>query len=394
MLTFLLPYRVDYEFKRRPLVTYGLVGLNVAVLLLMCFASDATLELLYYRFGFTPERPSVIAVFTSIFIHGGWLHLLGNMWFLFMFGRALEDHMGRVRFFVFYLAAGAAANLIHMAMSQSVYADIPCVGASGAISGILGAFVVLFPKMQISYAYIKIFLIPQLLAVVHYRAYFALGIWLVGQFLFFLSFSRMLVVGGVAFGAHIGGFLFGALLIGGSMAIKAAMKDWSRLVWRIRLSHEAARLAAGKPLDGPAASDEPQVARMRYLARGELPSTGPNAIASWVKRLSAAGDASLIASLGLRAADAGHWTALDHASEIQVARALGALGQDALALGLLRQTLNRAVGEQVPEILYEMGQILWKQPGKKRAAKFCLFEVERHYPQSCWAQSANSLMRV
>ena len=156
----------------------------------------------YWKFGYIPADPSLLALFTSMFLHGGWMHLLGNMLFLWLTGGSLEDRWGRVCFFLFYIASGVVAALIHGVMIPQSH--VPMVGASGAIAGLMGAFLVRLATTRIRFFYWFIifrgtFTMP---------AYVALPFWLLQQF----SMARSGAGGGIAVWAHIGGFLFGAVI--------------------------------------------------------------------------------------------------------------------------------------------------------------------------------------
>jgi len=153
----------------------------------------------------TPGGLTWQALLTSMFLHGGWMHLIGNMWFLWVFGNNIEDSMGHTRFIAFYLITGLIASLVH------VYSDpgsaIPTIGASGAISGIMGAYLVLYPKVRVQVLLILVILIR----VFPMPAWVMLGYWFVLQI--FSSAMQPTGGGGVAFGAHIGGFVAGVVLI-------------------------------------------------------------------------------------------------------------------------------------------------------------------------------------
>ncbi len=146
------------------------------------------------------------AVVTSMFFHGGWLHLLGNMWFLWLFGNNIEDSMGHFRFVVFYLLIGVVAGLTQVFLSPK--SPIPTIGASGAISGIMGAYLLLYPRVRIQTLFIFI-VIVRIFAV---PAWFILAEWFVLQVVQNLA-APATAGGGVAYGAHIGGFVCGLLLI-------------------------------------------------------------------------------------------------------------------------------------------------------------------------------------
>ena len=154
----------------------------------------------------TPGGFTWLTLLTSIFLHGGWMHLIGNLWFLWIFGNNIEDSMGHLRFLAFYLLAGLVATASHIASSPG--SALPVVGASGAISAIMGAYLVLYPRTRVYTLFIIIFIIR----VFPLPAWFFLGYW------FFLQVASSTMQGGaggggVAFWAHIGGFLAGLALV-------------------------------------------------------------------------------------------------------------------------------------------------------------------------------------
>ena len=145
------------------------------------------------------------ALLTSMFLHGGWLHLFGNMWFLWVFGNNIEDSMGHLRFVVFYVATGLVAAGAHVLTAAG--SGVPVVGASGAISGVMGAYLVLYPRVRVDTLVVLVVFVQ----VVKLPAAAMLGLWFVLQLLQGAVSSS--VAGGVAFWAHVGGFAAGALLI-------------------------------------------------------------------------------------------------------------------------------------------------------------------------------------
>ncbi len=144
-------------------------------------------------------------VLTSMFLHGSWLHLIGNMWFLWVFGNNIEDSMGHMRYLAFYLLTGVAAAVAHLWSASS--SPVPTVGASGAVSGIMGAYLVLYPRVRIQ----TLFIILIFIRIIAVPAWLVLGQWFLLQFLYGASMPA--VGGGVAFWAHVGGFVAGAALI-------------------------------------------------------------------------------------------------------------------------------------------------------------------------------------
>ena len=203
---------------RPPLWTVSLIVLNVLIFLYQYFGTQQFGQVIY-EFGLIPGNltgasdalaprggfPATLTIFTSMFLHGGWMHLGGNMLFLWIFGNNIEDVLGHGRFILFYLAAGVAAAFAQVFVDPA--SEIPMVGASGAISGILGAYIILFPRAKILTLIFLGFFITWL----RIRAVWFLGIWFAIQ-----SFNVLLPgssEGGVAFRAHIGGFVAGAALL-------------------------------------------------------------------------------------------------------------------------------------------------------------------------------------
>jgi len=155
------------------------------------------------KYGYTPARPTMLALITSMFLHGGWLHLIGNMWFLWLAGAVLEDTWGRIIYPIFYMVAGVLAGLVHgMSDPGSI---VPAIGASGAIAGVLGAYILMFPQSRVN-----VLLGTQIVAM---PALIVIGFWIALQLFSEIgTFANTSEGGGVAYMAHIGGFLAGFLL--------------------------------------------------------------------------------------------------------------------------------------------------------------------------------------
>lgn len=218
----MIPLRDNIPSSRRPLVTYTIIGLNCFVFLLE-LSTGSQLQLFLTTFGFIPARYFALAdahpekwlalylpLLTTMFLHGGWLHLIANMWTLFIFGDNVEDRLGRGRYLLFYLASGVAGTLLHAYLTPNSW--VPVVGASGAIAGVMGAYFLLFRKSMVL-VFIPFFFVAPLVEV---PAYVFLGVWFLLQF-FSGAFSvlgpRAAQAGGVAFWAHVGGFAAGVALI-------------------------------------------------------------------------------------------------------------------------------------------------------------------------------------
>jgi membrane associated rhomboid family serine protease len=216
----LFPFGDDNSSRRTlPVVTYALIALNVLV-----FAIELNLGAPFIRkWAVVPRQlaanPSaeIPTIFTSMFMHAGWMHLLGNMLFLWIFGDNVEDRLGRAKFLIFYLVCGIVATLAQVAVSAE--SSIPILGASGAISGVLAGYLVLFPKGQI-----KVLMRGGVVAL---PALVVIGLWIVLQLISGIgSFTHSAQTGGVAYMAHIGGFVAGLalafLLSGRSLRIAAS----------------------------------------------------------------------------------------------------------------------------------------------------------------------------
>jgi membrane associated rhomboid family serine protease len=225
------PLRDDNPHFLTPYVTYAIIAINVMVwILVQGLGADPALSQSVCMLGLIPgdllntlppgtgfplgngmacvltDGSPVHTLVTSMFLHGGWLHLLGNMWFMWIFGNNVEDSMGHGRFVAFYLLCGLAAAVLQIVSNPE--SGVPMVGASGAIGGVMGAYVLLYPRVTV---HMLIFL-GFFVTTVAVPAYFMLGYWFLIQILGGLG-SIGASGGGVAFWAHIGGFVAGAVLV-------------------------------------------------------------------------------------------------------------------------------------------------------------------------------------
>ncbi len=223
----MLPLRDNVPTRTRPWVTYGLILANLLVWVLYQLPDlqGSVDELAYHPCEVVDECPQVgrdwpVTAVTSMFMHAGWEHLLGNMLFLWIFGNNVEDALGHVRYLVFYLAGGFAATalqtVVTLASAPAADAAIPNVGASGAVSAVLGAYLVLLPTAGV--LTVVFFMLTEIPAI------FFLGIWFLLQlYAGGASILHPQAGGGVAFFAHVGGFAFGALLVR-LVAIRAPLR--------------------------------------------------------------------------------------------------------------------------------------------------------------------------
>lgn len=218
----MFPYKDDNPAELTPVITVALIGVNVAAFVLLegMGLSAAHLRSAVCEFGMIPSEltgqspsgPAVcppgglrwVTALTSMFIHGGWFHLISNMLFLWVFGNNVEDSMGHLRFLVFYLLVGVVGAAGHVLLNAG--SGVPTVGASGAISGVLGAYMVLYPRVSVHVLFFPFWIL-------RLPAFLVLGYWIALQL--FMGFAQLGggFGGGVAVWAHIGGFFAGIVLV-------------------------------------------------------------------------------------------------------------------------------------------------------------------------------------
>jgi membrane associated rhomboid family serine protease len=209
----MIPLRDSNPTHRTPVVTYVIIGINVLIFLYMLTLDAQGLEQFIYRWSIIPRdlvaNPVAAAptLITAMFLHGGWAHLLGNMLYLYIFGDNIEDVLGHGRFLLFYLLTGILASFAQIAINPS--SSIPNLGASGAIAGVLGGYLLLFPHAKVTTIVFRF--------ITEIPALYVLGFWFVFELFRGLTalgaISPEAESGGVAFFAHIGGFIAGLVLI-------------------------------------------------------------------------------------------------------------------------------------------------------------------------------------
>jgi len=215
----MLPLRDENPTEIFPAVTISLIGINVLIFFYELSLGYRVNEFVH-ALGAVPYEiihgidipplgvlPVQFNLLTSMFLHGGWVHLLGNMLYLWIFGNNVEDSMGHLRFLIFYLLCGSVAGLTQILLSPQ--STIPLIGASGAIAGILGGYIILYPHAQI----LTLIILGYFIRIVRLPAIMVLGMWIVLQFFQGIASLAVRVPGGVAWFAHIGGFIFGLALI-------------------------------------------------------------------------------------------------------------------------------------------------------------------------------------
>ncbi len=226
----MFPIRDHNPSGRTPYVTYILMAVNIGVFLsyVGLFGNERALNMFFFDWALIPGRVTsgdgLTGLFTSMFLHGGWLHLAGNMLFLYIFGDNIEDEMGHVGYLIFYLACGLLSAVAHVISAP--FSPVPTVGASGAIAGVMGGYLLLYPKAKVDV--LLIFIVN--FRILQIPAWIMLGLWLGMQFIGGVGADPS--QGGVAYWAHAGGFVVGLVL---------AVPVWLRLggprYWSVTHGH-------------------------------------------------------------------------------------------------------------------------------------------------------------
>jgi membrane associated rhomboid family serine protease len=213
----MIPIRDTNQSETYPVVNNCIIAVTVLAFVIELAQGQSLKEFIYY-YGLVPARytepqiatyfttgQQVLPFFTFMFLHGGFLHLLGNTWFLYIFGDNVEDRLGHLRYLCFYLLCGLASGASQLVINW--HSNIPTIGASGAIAGVMGAYLILYPRAKVL-TLIPIFFLPYFVEI---PAFFFLGIWLLFQFLNAAATAGK--AGGIAWWAHIGGFIFGIVFL-------------------------------------------------------------------------------------------------------------------------------------------------------------------------------------
>ena len=253
----MFPIRDTNASRNYPVVNMAIIGINVLIYIYQR-SLGPEMDRFVYIYGLVPARysiPHVASYFTSfqqvfallsfMFLHGGFFHLLGNMWSLYIFGDNVEDRLGPFRYLIFYLLCGLASGLSHLLLNA--HSNIPTIGASGAISGVMGAYLLLYPRSKIL-ALIPIIFIPWFVEI---PAYFFIGFW------FFLQVinaaGSQAGAGGIAWWAHIGGFISGMVLL--KLALKVPSSGASKLMSKATAKKKSHRLQVIRPVASGSKAD-------------------------------------------------------------------------------------------------------------------------------------------
>jgi len=201
----MIPLRDVIPSRTTPFVTVTIIVLNALAWLFELSLPQRQLNEFLTTYGVVPAYFSAPTLVTSMFLHGGWMHIIGNMWYLWIFGDNVEDRLGHGRFIVFYLLCGMAAAFGQILIDPA--STLPTIGASGAIAGVMGAYFVLYPKSRV------LALVPLIIfwEVIEVPAIVLLGVWFLMQLLSAGAIAATANTGGVAFAAHVAGFIVGVL---------------------------------------------------------------------------------------------------------------------------------------------------------------------------------------
>lgn len=204
----MIPLRALIYRRSTPAMTLLIIAANVFCFLVELAQPTYLQNRFIAHYALIPDRLHLSALVTSMFLHGGWLHLIGNMWFLWVFGSHVEEAMGSAKFLVFYLLCGVASAIVQL--MTNLGSAVPTLGASGAIAGVMGAFLLLYPRARV----VTLIFIVFIITTAELPAAFMLLYWFALQLLSGLaSFQSFTNAGGIAWFAHVGGFLAGILLI-------------------------------------------------------------------------------------------------------------------------------------------------------------------------------------
>ena len=262
----MIPIRTDRRQERTPWINYALILVNVLVFVVLQRTQSDTQGV--RRYLLHPDYPQVLTCFTSMFMHGGWMHLLGNMVFLWVFGNAVNDSFGHVGYLAFYLAGGLAAAVAYIVVSGTA----PVLGASGAISAVTGAFLVLFPRVRVTVLMILFYIIPLEISSLVFLAF---------QFAWNLFQTFQKGGGGVAYAAHSGGYVFGIGVAAGLLAVGLLPRDVYDLLslfrtWRRRKGYQRMVTEGYDPFSGPTRLRRPRGQWGEPEGQGEQPAAEGN----------------------------------------------------------------------------------------------------------------------
>lgn len=388
----LLPVRVETEIEKLPLFTYLIIGANALVFLSIHFLPVELREMAYYDYGFIADQIKPFSLISHAFIHVGWLHIIFNMYYLYLFGRASEQRIGIPLFMLLYFTSAIAGSLVQGALTPEYLTDIPAIGASGAVSGVLGAYMMLYPWEKVSCVYVKSLGFITTLSI---SSLWVLGGWLLLQFVNALWFSIDTGENFVAYWAHIGGFFFGA-------ACAAIIKYFVNLVTMLQHRSVTFELEKSSDLINDGKTEEAKAILKAALEKkredplifaelGRLKLAGGDksgarkmfrrSLKRGLKQKNAA--AAVSAYFGLVAAKA---KPIDNSMRLIIGRRFARLKKYGHALGIMGAPFKPGgETEGLDKLLYEIGDLFagpLKDPLRASAAFSLLMQIFPHSPRA------------
>ncbi len=369
----LIPIGDEPREPGTPWVNHALIAANVLVFLVFQGAGREAAMERSMAWAYVPAAPTLSTAFASMFMHAGWMHLLGNMLFLWIFGDNVEARLGRIGYLAAYLATGLAATLIHGMIDSG--SAIPSLGASGAISGVQGLYVVLFPRNRV-----KLFIAMYVVTIIRVQALWVILFWFVLQDLLPFLLQTSILGGGVAHAAHLGGFASGILL---ALALKP-------LAARVAQEARVGTLPGGVSVRSPWAAVDPYSAERRtrgvlpareaLVGRPEVAASAPDAPAR-IQALWDAGAYEQSATAFVLALGTGRTLALPEPSYLRIcARLYERAHWDEARLGFEGFLKTYPSGRGAPVAAFGLGMILLRRDGDPAAARPYLERASRDHP--------------
>jgi|GEM_PF-148536 len=378
----LLPYGIEGSMKRLPRATYLLIALNTIFFLITLFIGEDRRNIIFMQWGFIPEEWfRILPLFTSMFLHGGILHIISNMYFLWIFGQILEDTLGIKKYIYLYLGTGVVGSIAHSLTIGPFFADLPCIGASGAISGILGAFIILNPHARVKMFYFFLMLVTPIFGTFEISALIFISSWFLMQLLYTTSLSGSVGVVPVAYWAHIGGFLFGMFAASAPKLYSqghSLFTGWIRhreFVRAVRLAQdenlpEAAEMLEDLKTTGSETGNPDILLSQTYFQMGDTENAKVLAATAFSSALVLKDKAQTITAYYILK-NAGGAEKLKAHDYLLLGRSFAKYRKTRQAAGILTEALKKFPGDDETDlILYELGDLCFRTGNHERAEEF------------------------
>jgi len=393
-----LPYKFEQDIGKTPWATMGIVAANALVFLVLQFFPSELRQLVMMEYGFTPDSwPRVHTYLTYMFLHEGWLHIIGNMYFLWIFGALVEERLGNIRYAALYLSTGVLAVVAHQMTVPGFMADVPCVGASGAVSGILGASVALAGRRKVNCFYLWAPFVRPVYGTVAIPSYAFLAVWFLGQVLWALTFNDIQLAMPVAFWAHVGGFASGAVVTGLPALIRLwwqgafprlVQYEWKRASAYARAGNFSSAILL---LDGMSArgmlSPSQNLSYGWALIQASRRDDGLRILQDAFKQAVSARERSLAVGAFLSLASQKWEPALDARECLFLVQGLRKSGLNTMAERLLVEGLSaNQQDENAAALLFNLGEIAYERGDRPQAMQ--IYELlHKLFPQSQMGKS-------